>query len=214
MVFGKTRLKFCYGWQGPGAALDKNMHTSSNFRYFDLKFNRNILEYFYNKIMLTKKKQFFEPFTWYSPHKSNDTRDETNIAIFDLFRNFLSKTQKMLLFLRFWSDVTSFSFKLWVPINSFRLWISSAKRKCHDQNVFVKVEITLRKLNSHKKYYNVYLSYNNKSWRINLSAREKHKTERDNWISYFLTLYVYIYECRGKFILLRESHKDETLKLP
>ena len=32
------------GWQGPGAALDKNMHTSSNFRNFGLKFYTNILE--------------------------------------------------------------------------------------------------------------------------------------------------------------------------
>ena len=32
------------GWQGPGAALDKNMHTSSNFRNFGLKFYKNILE--------------------------------------------------------------------------------------------------------------------------------------------------------------------------
>ena len=32
------------GWQGPGAALDKNMHISSNFRNVGLKFYRNILE--------------------------------------------------------------------------------------------------------------------------------------------------------------------------
>ena len=32
------------GWQGPGAALDKNMHTSSNFKNFDLIFYKNILK--------------------------------------------------------------------------------------------------------------------------------------------------------------------------
>ena len=32
------------GWQGPGAALDKNMRASSNFRNFGWKFYRIILQ--------------------------------------------------------------------------------------------------------------------------------------------------------------------------
>ena len=74
-----------------------------------------------------------------------------------------------------------FPFKLRVPVCSYRLWISSAKRKCHSENLIHKVVVTSREVNSHQEYYKIYLSYGNKSWIkccINSSAGEEHKTKR------------------------------------
>ena len=51
-----------------------------------------------------------------------------------------------------------FSFRSRVLLPSFRLWISSAKRECRNENVFLKVEVTPRKLNSHIQYYKIYSS--------------------------------------------------------
>ena len=50
-----------------------------------------------------------------------------------------------------------FSIKLQVPVSSFRLRISNAERKYLNENVFLKVEIILKKVNSYKKYDKIYL---------------------------------------------------------
>ena len=74
---------------------------------------------------------------------------------------------------------------------------SSVKRKCHDENVFLKADtaliklsflfhlksktnwINLRKCNSHPQFYKIDLSFSIKLQEINLYVCEEHKTERE-----------------------------------
>ena len=74
---------------------------------------------------------------------------------------------------------------------------SSAKRECHDGNVFLKADrdlskfnfffhlksktnlVSLRKCNSHLQYYKIDLSFSIKSQEINLYIFEKYKNKRE-----------------------------------
>ena len=46
------------------------------------------------------------------------------------------------------------------------------ERECRDENVFLKVEVTLRKFNSHLQYDKIDSSFNSKLQEINLNVRE------------------------------------------
>ena len=79
---------------------------------------------------------------------------------------------------------------------------SSAKRKCDDENVSLKADralsklnflfhlksktnlLTLRKCNSHLQYYKIDLSFSIKLREVNVDVYEEHKTEREARRSY------------------------------
>ena len=66
-----------------------------------------------------------------------------------------------------------------VFVPCFWLWTLRAKRECRDENVFFKVEVILRKFNSHSQYYEIDLSFSLKLKEINLNVYEEHKNERE-----------------------------------